>query len=151
EAHECLIATVECATDPWDGVMEANTHRHVAQRNVNLVTGSANLSPLLGRLGGMFSNREKQMVITNSSVNRTNFVGPEERGLAEIREAPDNWNHSGITFGKEDAPIAAVRPSASGMLFFDLRNTGRIPAPEIPLRGGIAVSGSLSAQLPLLL
>jgi len=149
--HECLIAAVECATDPWDGQMYANTHRHVAQRNVNLIAGAVSLTPLVSRLGGMMSKRETQLLITHSSISRTNFVGAHERGLARGREAPAGWDHSGLVFGNENRPIAAVRGVGDAMRFFDLTHLGRVPLPGARFGQGIAMPHGIDRELPVLL
>jgi hypothetical protein len=151
EGHECLIAAVECATDPWDGAMEANTHRHVAQRNLNLVKGDSSLSSLVSQLGALISREDKQLVITQSSVGRTDFVGAQERGLADSREVPQGWNHGGLVFGKEDRPLVGVRPGRDGMRFFDLRKQKAVPLPDDRLPGGVTLNGELGQELPVLL
>jgi hypothetical protein len=151
DAHECLITAVECATDPWDGVMDANTHRHVAQRNVNLVEGSASIVTVVGRLGSLMSKGDTLLLITHSSVGRTNFVGAHERGVSVSSEAAAGWNHSGLAFGNENRPIAAVRPGRDRMQYFDLGHLGQLPLPRSGLGKGIPVTHGLERELPILL
>ena len=49
--HQCLLATVECATDPWSGVLDANHDRHVGQRNLSLIGPADDASAVLAQLG----------------------------------------------------------------------------------------------------
>ncbi|HEX5859566.1 MAG TPA: hypothetical protein VFY91_15795 [Microbacterium sp.] len=50
--HECLLAAATCIADPWSGVLDANAHRHVGQRNLDILGPGASLLPILGILGG---------------------------------------------------------------------------------------------------
>jgi hypothetical protein len=149
-AHECLIVAVECATDPWDGAMEANTHRHVAQRNLDLMGGSANLAPLVGELGGKFGAGQ-QLLVAHSSVAKVDLAGAKEHALSSGPEAPRGWNHTALTIDAESRPIAAVRPSPDGLRFFNLRDAQQLPEPGTPLDGGAPVDGALEQALPALL
>jgi hypothetical protein len=49
--HECLLASVECPADRWDGALDANADRHVGQRNLTILGPAASLAPLLQQLG----------------------------------------------------------------------------------------------------
>jgi hypothetical protein len=46
EAHECLLAVLDSALDPWTGALNGND-RHVGQRNLTLLSGSQSLMALL--------------------------------------------------------------------------------------------------------
>lgn len=155
DAHECLMVAVECATDPWDRTLNANTHRHVAQRNLNLLSGSDNLAPLVSRLGAAVSPRATELLIEHAGVGRADFAGAHEHGLARTAEAPDGWNHSGLAFVRDDAPLAAVRRSREGLRFFNLRSPGRVPPgggrfPPAGASAGVPVR-ELRRDLPRLL
>ena len=49
--HQCLLATVECVTDPWTGVLDANNDRHVGQRNLTLIGPGDDAAELMDLLG----------------------------------------------------------------------------------------------------
>ncbi|MGI3782552.1 MAG: hypothetical protein ACRYG2_17455, partial [Janthinobacterium lividum] len=49
--HECLMATVSCPLDTWDGVLDANHDRHVGQRNLTVLAGGDDAKQLLFALG----------------------------------------------------------------------------------------------------
>ena len=51
--HECLMASVSCPLDPWSGVLDANHDRHVGQRNLEILAGTANAMPIIGTLGAL--------------------------------------------------------------------------------------------------
>jgi hypothetical protein len=51
--HGCLISAASCPADEWDGGWDANTHRHVGQRNLDVLTGGQDAAPLLAQLGEM--------------------------------------------------------------------------------------------------
>ena len=99
----------------------------------------------------MMSKRDAQLLIVHSSVRRTSLAGAHERGVAASNEAPSGWDHSGLVFGNEDRPIAAVRPSRDGLRFFDLTRLGRTPLPDSRLGKGVAVTHGLDRELPRLL
>jgi hypothetical protein len=109
-AHECLIVAVDCATDPWDGSMDANRRRHVAQRNLDLVGGSDDLAPLVAQLGAMFGAGQ-QLVVASSSVDAVDLTGAVKRGVSSQRDAPRGWNHSALATGIANRPIAGEPPS----------------------------------------
>jgi hypothetical protein len=48
--HYCLIASVTCPADHFAGPLDVNAHRHVGQRNLNILAGQANAKELLSRL-----------------------------------------------------------------------------------------------------
>jgi hypothetical protein len=149
-AHECLIVAVDCATDPWDGSMDANRRRHVAQRNLDLVGGSDDLAPLAAQLGGAFGAGQ-QLVVASSSVDAVDLTGAVKHRVSTQRDAPRGWNHTALTTGVENRPIAAVRPGPDGPRFFDLRDFRELPDPRAPLDGGEDVHGELDQALPELL
>jgi len=155
EAHECLMVAVECATDPWDGKLNANTHRHVAQRNLNLVAGTTNMAPLLSRLGAAVSRDATDLLIRHSTVGRADFSAAHDHGLARTADAPRGWNTSGLAFGRESLPLAAVRRGRDGLRFFDLRPSqpakpapsGIVPTP--PSGASLAKPASANAGVPV--
>jgi hypothetical protein len=151
DIHECLVAAVECATDPWDGVIDCNNRRHVAQRNLDLLQGTAKLSPALAVLGGAVSPEDKELLITHASVQRTSLAGARERGLAESGEPPDGFNHGGLRLANDDRPIAVIRQNKGKAQFFDLAGAKVVPRPGARLVKGKALKGELRAQLPALL
>jgi hypothetical protein len=149
-AHECLIAAVDCATDPWDGSMDANRRRHVAQRNLDLVGGSDELAPLVAQLGAMFGAGQ-QLVVASSNVAAVDLTGAAKRGVSSQRDTPPGWNHSALATGVESRPIAAIRPGPDGLLFYDLRDSQELPDPRVPLDGGEHIDDALDQALPELL
>ena len=48
--HECLLAKVDCFADGGGQGFNANTNRHVGQRNLKLVNNGVNLAPILASL-----------------------------------------------------------------------------------------------------
>jgi hypothetical protein len=151
DAHECLMATIECAADPWDGVLDSNSHRHVAQRNLNLVAGATSLAPLVATLGRAMTKRQRQLVITSAAVGRTNFIGANERGLAKSVEAPGGWNNDGIVPGPDNRPVATVRAGVGGWRSYELSARRRLPMARTRLGPGTLIGGSLEKALPDLL
>jgi hypothetical protein len=130
--------------------MEANTHRHVAQRNLDLVGGSEDLASLVAMLGTRFGAGQ-QLAIGFSAVGSADLTGAVRRGQSSQRETPGGWNNTAISIGAETQPIAAVRPTPDGLRFFDLRDAGRMPDPRDPLGGGEQITGELDEALPDLL
>jgi hypothetical protein len=51
--HHCMLAEVDCPLDPGGDLLLANADRHVGQRNLNILTGSAMPMMLMGTLGGL--------------------------------------------------------------------------------------------------
>jgi hypothetical protein len=51
--HHCMLAEVECPLDPGGGLLLSNADRHVGQRNLTILTGSAMPMMLVGTLGGL--------------------------------------------------------------------------------------------------
>ncbi len=51
--HHCLLAEVSCPLDPAMGPLIPNVDRHVAQRNVEVLTGSASPLKLVDLLGSL--------------------------------------------------------------------------------------------------
>ena len=48
--HECLIAAASCPADQWTGQWVPNDDRHVAQRNLTVLSGDQDVLPLLRAL-----------------------------------------------------------------------------------------------------
>lgn len=158
DGHECLMVSVECATDPWDGVLDSNWRRHVAQRNVNLVAGGQDLTALVSRLGAAFSGRQTELRIDHASVGRADFTVAQGHGLARAADAGGGWNQSGLALGRESLPLAGVQRGRDGLRFVDRRPPVR-PAPDrgpVPIRpplppGPGAPVRELGRELPRLL
>lgn len=51
DGHDCLVASVECPADRWNGVLDANADRHVGQRNLTIFKSAASMAQLLRQLG----------------------------------------------------------------------------------------------------
>lgn len=51
--HHCLLAEVSCPLDQAGGLLLSNTDRHIGQRNLTILTGSAAPMKLIGTLGGL--------------------------------------------------------------------------------------------------
>jgi hypothetical protein len=56
--HECLLASVECPADRWNGALDANADRHVGQRNLTILGPAADMAPLLVLLGSVLGQGE---------------------------------------------------------------------------------------------
>jgi hypothetical protein len=139
-AHECLIVAVECATDPWDGSMDANNRRHVAQRNLTLVPAADDLRRALSQLAGMVGPRQ-QLVLSSATVSKAPLGAAVEAGVAGSREL-GGWNHSALVPGTRSTPLATVTSAGK---------TGRRYSDRTKHERGVAVKGELSKALPTLL
>jgi hypothetical protein len=149
-AHECLLVAVDCATDPWDGSLDANSRRHVAQRNLTIVGGRDDLTPAVQQLAATAAGAE-QLLIASAAVSTAQLVGAAKRGLSSEKEAP-GWNHSALAPDWKNRPIAAVRTDANGGLrYIDLRDSPELPDPQSPLPGGQHIDGPLEGALAGLL
>jgi hypothetical protein len=51
--HHCLLAEVGCPMDPASGLLLSNNDRHVGQRNLEVLLGSADAKELFGQLAGL--------------------------------------------------------------------------------------------------
>lgn len=51
--HHCMLAEVSCPLDQSGGLLLSNTDRHIGQRNLTILTGSAAPMQLIGTLGGL--------------------------------------------------------------------------------------------------
>lgn len=149
-AHECLLVAVDCATDPWDGSLDANNRRHVAQRNVTIIGGRDNLTPVVQQLAALAEDAQ-QLVVASAAVASAQLVGAAKRGLSSEKEV-HGWNHSALAPDWKNRPIAAVRPDPNGGLrYLDLRETLELPDPQSPLPGGQHIDGPLEGVLAGLL
>ena len=149
-AHECLMAAVECATDPWDGVLDSNGHRHVGQRNLDLVAGAQSLTPTLAALLSKFGKTDTRLTISHAGVGKAPLQGAFERGLSKSRESMKGWDHGGLTFEGSATPLAAVVRDKGGLHFNALHKTERVGRPPKPVRGTI-IKTPLAKALPVLL
>jgi hypothetical protein len=61
--HECLLAAVDCAADRWGGTLDADRDRHVAQHNVSIISGTEDMSPLIGYLAERLSAKADLEII----------------------------------------------------------------------------------------
>ncbi|GEM_PF-6220998 len=84
--HQCLLATVECATDPWGGVLDANHDRHVGQRNLSLLGPSDDATPLLGMLGERLDAKVR-LRIGAAKAGPGSLKGATTRHLASGKES----------------------------------------------------------------
>jgi hypothetical protein len=148
-AHECLIVAVECATDPWDGNMQANTHRHVAQRNLTLIEGLSDATAAITQLAGMLGPTQN-LVLQSASVTSAPTVGAAHAGKYSREGPPHGWDHSVHQFGAESIPVASITTSENGLRFHDQRRHRRIRGQDPPAEG-VPVDGQLSERLPELL
>ena len=149
-AYECLLAAVECATDPWDGVPDSNGHRHVAQRNLDLISSAQSLTPLLGALLSKFGKTETRLTISHAAVGKASLQGAFERGLSASREPGREWDHGGLALDASSTPLASVVGDQRGLLFHDLRaaEPGKLlPDTVIKAPLGKALPGLLQKQL----
>lgn len=149
-AHECLLATVECATDPWDGALDSNGHRHVAQRNLDLISGAQSLTPSLVALLSKLEETDMRLTISHAAVAKANLQGAFERGLSRGRETLEGWNHGGLAFGASSTPLASVVRDDQGLYFHELRGADRGGRPPRPSRGRL-IKAPLAEALPELL
>jgi hypothetical protein len=148
-AHQCLIAAVDCATDPWDGVMQSSTHRHVAQRNLSLITGSNSLDPLVRRLGTMMTDQDTEMLVGHLAIHHAGLSGARERGFASGDVS--SWDHTGdLVIGGDLKLLVGIRRTPNGLRAFDLRRLGMIPLPGSSAAAGRPVT-DLSSELPKLI
>jgi hypothetical protein len=115
EAHECLLAAVEVATDPWDGVLDANHRRHVAQRNLNLVAGPASARSLIERLAEALPKRFTTLEVSVTGVGQADLRGAHERGLSAKAEGRATLGTGGIVPGPATAPVLQVTWSKAGL------------------------------------
>lgn len=74
DGHECLLASVHHPLDPWSGSLDAIADRHVAQRNLFLATGHADLSDLLHRFGTLVPNRGKLEILGDHGSILTHLI-----------------------------------------------------------------------------
>jgi hypothetical protein len=51
--HHCLIASVTCPLDHFDGPLHANDHRHVGQRNLEILSAGQSAQPLMATLADL--------------------------------------------------------------------------------------------------
>ena len=149
-AHECLLAAVECATDPWDGVLDSNGHRHVAQRNLDLVSGAQSLTPPLVTLLSKFGKTETRLTISHAAVGKASLQGAFEHGLSRSRETGRGWDHSTIVLDASSTSLASVVRDDRGLHFHDLRkdDPGGRPPKLLP---DTTIKAPLAKALPVLL
>lgn len=51
--HHCPLAEISCPLDQAGRLLLSNNDRHVGQRNLEILTGSADATMLIGTLGGL--------------------------------------------------------------------------------------------------
>ena len=150
EAHECLLAAVECASDPWDGVLDANGHRHVAQRNLNLVAGAASAAHLVAILGRGLPRTFRSLQISRADVSRASLLGARERGLAGKGDARGDDARQGYVPGPATPPLLELRRGARGGLQVvsgpDLKTMSVKELPAL-LAGALGVGGLTGAEV----
>jgi hypothetical protein len=92
--HHCLLAEVSCPLDQAGGPLLANDDRHVGQRNLTILTGSAGPMPLIGTLGGQvpdgftleLTHAGPAAVGVLQALTGGQFDGREEVNVAELGE-----------------------------------------------------------------
>lgn len=119
-AHDCLLASASCPGDQWSGALDVANDRHVAQRNVTILTADQDASPLLAILGevlplgatleithaGIAGGRVLQ-ALTGGRLWRTSAAGnPVE---ASVDPAPVDLLRHGIAGEVEQHLLTVVR------------------------------------------
>jgi hypothetical protein len=131
-------------------VLDSNGHRHVAQRNLDLISSAQSLTPLLGALLSKFGKTETRLTISHAAVGKASLQGAFERGLSASRETGRGWDHGGLALDASSTPLASVVGDQRGLLFHDLRaaEPGKLlPDTVIKAPLGKALPGLLQKQL----
>lgn len=110
QAHQCLFATVESFSDPWNGRLASNTDRHVAQRNLTLMHPEEDLTQVIRHVIRWVRSGEDVSVLVGS-VRPAALVGAAARGVASghiprFGAGPHVWGRP--------VPIGTIRPSTTG-------------------------------------
>lgn len=119
-AHDCLIVSASCPGDQWSGALDVVNDRHVAQRNLTILTADQDATPLLAILGevlpvsatleithaGLAGGRILQ-AITGGRLWHTSAVG--ELIETGVDPAPLELLHHGIPSDAEQHLLTVVR------------------------------------------
>lgn len=119
-AHDCLLASASCPGDQWSGTLDVANDRHVAQRNLTILTADQDTTPLLALLGevlpmgatleithaGITGGRILQ-ALTGGRLWRTSAVG--EPIETRVDPAPLELLHHGIPSDAEQHLLTVVR------------------------------------------
>lgn len=119
-AHDCLLASASCPGDQWSGALDVANDRHVAQRNLTILTADQDATPLLAILGevlpmgatleithaGITGGRILQ-ALTGGRLWRTSAVG--EPIEARVDPATLELLHHGIPNDAEQHLLTVVR------------------------------------------
>jgi len=88
--HQCLLATVECVSDPWTGVLDANHDRHVGQRNVTLIGPGDDATSLLAMLHEKL-DRGSRLTVGVAKAGRASLAGAAARHMASNAKEGSGW------------------------------------------------------------
>jgi hypothetical protein len=72
--HECLLAKVDCFADRTGPGFDANTDRHVGQRNVLLADPQEDLSPLIVSLGSSLTSQSDVQILVGSEEHPESII-----------------------------------------------------------------------------
>lgn len=72
--HHCMLAEVSCPLDPASGLLLSTNDRHVGQRNLEVLAGSAEIKTMLSILGGQ---------VTQGFTLELTHAGPAARGMLQ--------------------------------------------------------------------
>jgi hypothetical protein len=90
--HECLLASVECPADRWNGVLDANADRHVGQRNLTILKPATSAAPLLRQLGEALGPGEfLEVTVASEDLKGTIQYGVPVKGGQHLLVA-GNWD-----------------------------------------------------------
>lgn len=88
DGHQCLFACAESFADPRaNDVFAANDDRHVAQRNISVISGANDASPLLDFLGEMLGDGTF-MRIAVGTARTPDLAGAVARGVSSSNDVP---------------------------------------------------------------
>jgi hypothetical protein len=156
EAHECLLVAVESTTDPWaptptgELALDANAHRHAAQRNLTLVTDENTLDAPIHAVTAGATDRAQQLVVAGAQVDSGRLAGAQ-RADTSSRSRVVGWTHSTLSYGQSSSPLLAVRWENGTTISYDLDARRGIPAANEPLREGVPFVDEIEHALPDLL
>ena len=123
--HECLLATVECIADPWSGSFDANTDRHLGQRNLDIAVGAQNVTALISHLGGSVPDGGALEILHGGAavgplldaMTGGRLTGPDGSAIAGrvLAADPNRLNH-GVPTDAGQHLLTAVRQGRTSMV-----------------------------------
>jgi len=119
--HQCLLATLECATDPWTGALDANHDRHVGQRNLSLIGPDDDAAALLKQLHERFDVGET-LRIGIAGARTASLRGAVQRHEASSEKDATAWP---VRMNKTRS-LATVRSTRDGMTVIIGREKQRV-------------------------